>query len=259
MACSNGLSVAGVAGSRERNGVAAAFGKAWSAVAGSAVDGDGEVAVGLFDIHEWADWHAGAEDCLDDAERRRVARLRDPELRVARTRAYALHRLQLGHLLAVDPEEVPLYRDSRGCPQVAGARVWTSLSHAGNAVAVAVSTIGPIGIDVEPEWRRHAMPAIAERVGPRDELATLPTHAQAGLALLRLWVAKEALLKAAGIGLALEMDRFSITDMPRCAALGAARNLLTRPLDAGEEWIAALATQDGARVIGGWIHPVGCR
>lgn len=238
--------------------MAAVFAGAWCAVAGNANDGAGQVAVGLFDIQEWAEWQDEAEDCLDDAERRRVARLRDPELRVVRTRAYALHRLQLGHLLGIGAQAVPLYRDSRGCPQVAGARVWTSLSHAGNAVAVAVSTIGPVGVDIEPEWRRHAMPAIAERVGPRDELATLPTHAHTGLALLRLWVAKEALLKAAGIGLALEMDCFAINDAPRCAELGAARNLLVRPLAAGEDWVAGLATQAEAAVTGGWIRPVAC-
>lgn len=233
----------------------AAFSRAWASTDGAFGSSPGQIAVGLFDAGDWLDWLPEAMLLLHESELARVARLRNAALRGLRIRAYALHRLALGQVLGVDPSRVPLYRDSLGCPRVVGDQVWTSLSHADHAIAVAVSVDGPVGIDVERKQRCHAMADIAERVCHPDELARLAgcPHQDMESALLELWVAKEALLKAAGIGLELEMDRFAIDAAPDCEALGRARHLPVRLLDVDGEWVLAVAGAPGARVVGGWI------
>lgn len=239
----------------------AAFSRSWASMDGACGSSPGRIVVGLFDAGDWLGWLPEAMLLLHESERARVARLRNAALRGFRIRAYALHRLVLGHVLGVDPSRVPLYRDSLGCPRVVGDQVWTSLSHADHAIAVAVSDDGPVGIDIELKQRCHAMADIAERVCHPDELARLAgcSRQDMAIALLELWVAKEALLKAAGIGLAVEMDRFAIDAAQDCQALGRARRLPVRLLDVGGEWVAAVAGAPGARLVGGWIDPAADR
>src|SRR3546814_1111464 len=61
-----------------------------------------------------------------------------------------------------------------------------------------------------PASRARDMEGIAGRVCHPRELAEMAalSGAERGRELLSLWVRKEALLKAAGIGMAIEMDRF---------------------------------------------------
>lgn len=87
-------------------------------------------------------------------------------------------------------------------------------SHSGPTVVVAVSLRVQPGIDVEQRGRRspHRMVAIARRFfSPREAtwLATLPSDAQEQ-AFLRLWTAKEAVLKAHGHGLSFGLHRLEL-------------------------------------------------
>ncbi|WP_167285018.1 4'-phosphopantetheinyl transferase family protein [Marilutibacter alkalisoli] len=165
--------------------------------------------VAVFRLEHWARWLDACESLLSASESARAARQRRPGFAAMLRMAYALHRLVLGYWMGVAPEKVPLWRDSRGCPRV-GMDGWhTSLSHADGRVAVAVSRLGPVGVDIELRGKAGLMPELAERVcTPLEKLMieSLPEHARA-LALLRLWVRKEALLKAAGVGLAEPMER----------------------------------------------------
>ncbi|MDN5780842.1 MAG: 4'-phosphopantetheinyl transferase superfamily protein [Luteimonas sp.] len=197
----------------------------------------------------WTRWDADAFAMLDASERGRVQRKRRPGDRALTTLAYACHRLLLSTVLECAPPEVPLGRDARGCPVVASGGFHTSLSHAEGLVAIAVSSQGPVGIDIEPAARAGEMGEIAGRVCHPDELAAL-----AGLpapererALLSLWVRKEALLKAAGIGMAVEMDRFE-APLDRVLALpGDVRGgtATIRLFDGGERFLAAVAAAPG--------------
>jgi 4'-phosphopantetheinyl transferase EntD len=71
-----------------------------------------------------------------------------------------------------------------------------SISHTRGLVAVAVSTAGPVGIDVEQAGRGGLPPAETWLTqAERSRLGALDVVARAHW-LLRLWVAKEAALKA---------------------------------------------------------------
>jgi len=155
-------------------------------------------------------WLEAASQVLDGPERARVLGRRHEADRDLLTVAYACHRLLLSAVLDCTPQAVPLYRDALGCPRLNGIAMHTSLSHSMNHVAIAVSAQGAVGIDVESNKRAGDMDEIAERVAHPDELAAfvhLGLDAREA-ALLALWVRKEAILKAAGIGLRLEMNAF---------------------------------------------------
>lgn len=168
------------------------------------------VLVAMFDLDDWQPYLSGAAGLIDAQETTRAARQRLWANRDVLVLAYALHRLLLSQVLGCAIGDVALGRDAKGCPRLRGDRLFTSLSHAGQQVAIAVTGGGPVGIDVEPAARAAEMPELAGRVAHPDELRELSTLAPRALgeALLSMWVRKEALLKAAGIGLELEMDSF---------------------------------------------------
>jgi phosphopantetheinyl transferase len=98
-------------------------------------------------------------------------------------------------VVVVDPPPDPtLGADLGPTPEDLGLSL--AVSHTRGLAAVAVSTVGPVGIDVEP-LGRDDLPPPASWLTPeeRAEHDRLPPQDQRAL-LLRLWVAKEAALKA---------------------------------------------------------------
>ena len=94
----------------------------------------------------------------------------------------------------------------------ATATVRVSLARAGGRLALAVTAAGPVGIDVEsvaalgraPVDDVLLSPAEAQALAGRD-----PRAATADLAVL--WTAKEAVLKAAGVGLRVDPRELTVT------------------------------------------------
>lgn len=194
---------------------------------------------------------------LSAEERGRVQRKRREHDRETTALAYACHRLLLSQVLGCRPGEVPLGRDGLGCPTLHGESIRTSLSHADGLIALAVAGSGPVGVDIEPADRAADMPEIAARVCHPDELdalAGLPEPARAR-ALLSLWVRKEALLKAAGIGMAVGMDAFR-APVGRMLALpgGIAGAAMLRVFDDGDRRLAAVAGLPGG-IASAWLSP----
>ncbi len=221
------------------------------------------IAVALLEVRDWQPWLAEAALLLSADEAARVGRRRIATDRDALALAYALHRLLLGTVLGRDPTDVPLDRDERGCPRLADGLAYTSLSHADGLIALAVATSGPVGVDIEPSGRAAIMAEIARSVfhhSEAAELAVLDGPARAG-ALLALWVRKEALLKAAGIGLAVPMETFAAPehDALRLPAL-LAEAVQVRMLGAGGRCVAAVAGPIGTRIECHWLRPpIGAR
>ena len=140
---------------------------------------------------------------------------------------------------------------------MAGTPLSTSLSHAkGGAAAIAISASGPVGVDLEAASRAPAMHDIRAWVchsldGPCENTAD-PGRASEGM--LGLWVRKEAYLKAAGVGLRMEMRSFPA---PNGAVLPLPCGVPSevRMLDAGQAWLAAIARAPGAPLECQWMHP----
>lgn len=215
------------------------------------------VRVGLARIGDWQGWRGEAHALLDAHERARVSRQRLPHERDARTLAYALHRLWLAHALGCDAVDVPLYRDADGCPRLVGDIAWTSLSHAGGLLAFAAGGAGPVGVDIEPASRARVMDEIAGEVCHPDDMShrVSPPQSMREAALLELWVRKEAVLKAAGVGLRIPMTSFAAWRREPVRVPGFAQAWQVRSLDAGPGAVAAVAFREHARVECAWLRP----
>ncbi len=102
--------------------------------------------------------------------------------------------------------EVRHVRDARGRPVVCGCDdLRVSVSHTQGALVVAVGRQSRVGVDVE-RVRERGLRRLRHHVLAPSELAELERRPPAcqNEVLLGYWTRKEALLKAAGIGLAVE-------------------------------------------------------
>lgn len=196
------------------------------------------------DSREWSPWHDQSLGMLDGPERERVDRMRNQEARDTLVIAYALHRLVVGRFLGMQPADVPLWRDSLGCPRVGQGLAAASLSHAGCLIAMAVGHYRPLGVDIEPASRMEEMPGLAGNIchpTELDALSGLPKSEQVH-ALLSLWTGKEAILKALGIGFSRgEMNEFTVPADGRNYVDRSGEVLQVKRLDRNPLWFAAVA------------------
>jgi len=216
------------------------------------------IAVSLMMASDWRPWLADALAMLSEKEAERVRRRHNETHRDVLVLAYALHRLLLGNMLGLDPKWVPLDRDAQGCPRVAGGFVCTSLSHADDLIAVAMTASGPVGVDIEPAGRSSVMSEIAHCVCHPSECIALgalavPARSEA---LLAMWVRKEAILKAAGIGLALPMETFAAAaDQVVTLPMPDVPALQVRMLEVTDHGVAAVAGRPGTGIECRWLRP----
>lgn len=165
---------------------------------------------------------------LDARERELAARLPG---RVTSER-FVVRRARVRQVLARytgrAPAALVLGRDPDGRPflQPSPRQLDFSVSHSGDAVLVAVSRAGRVGVDLE----RHRVLAAAGRFADRflhpEEAAQLSglAPAFASRALLGCWTRKEAYLKAAGPGIPAGLASCRVTVPPRPPALLAPAN-----------------------------------
>jgi 4'-phosphopantetheinyl transferase len=148
---------------------------------------------------------------LNEVERARLTRLRNADDRDRFVTAHALLRILVGREVGSSPERFQLDFACLGCGRPHGAPrlvqqgrppLHLSLTHAGDRVAVAVSTAGPVGVDVDTE-AAAAFPGfddVALAPAERSVIARLPPSRR-DAARVTAWVRKEAVLKATGDGL----------------------------------------------------------
>ena len=148
---------------------------------------------------------------LSEGEVARAARHHHPKSRAASVAGAALMRALVARHLACLPSQVRLVRwcpvckkhSDHGQPQVeADTRLFLSLSHTDSTAVVAVSDLGPVGVDVErPEATRFVgFEIVALHPVEMDAIAQLDRRLREE-ARASLWVRKEAVLKCGGLGL----------------------------------------------------------
>jgi 4'-phosphopantetheinyl transferase len=168
------------------------------------------------------------------------------------TVAEAMVRPKLAEWLNTAALELSLARDAHGRPRLDGpnADFDVSWSHSGNGLLVALGSDVHVGADLE--WLRPRPRALllAERFFTANETATLRAWPEATreTAFVRLWCAKEAVLKAHGRGLVFGLDRLEfVADgeawrMTACdAALGAPEEWSLHAFSPMPGYVAALA------------------
>lgn len=129
-----------------------------------------------------------------------------------------------------------------GKPEVRGGEAHVSLSRTGTLVVVAVTAAGPVGVDVETDEATSFAGFAGVALAPGERAGTVAQRA-------RLWTAKEAVLKAAGVGLTVDPRAVRVrghaVDWP--AAPGPVQ-LLDVPSPVGTTCTAAVLTDRRPRV-----------
>jgi len=117
-------------------------------------------------------------------------------------------RAWLGEALGCSPSTVALSRDARGRPHLP-APLDCNWSHSADHLLVALGTDVRLGVDLEAlRPRPRALDLAARYFAPAETawLAATPAE-QRETAFVRLWCAKEAVLKAHGHGLSFGLHR----------------------------------------------------
>lgn len=125
-----------------------------------------------------------------------------------------LLRYLVGSLEGVDPTLLRIGTGSHGKPTLPDhPGLDVNVAHSGGLVAVAVTRMGAVGVDVERMEEDRATPDIAARFFAPEEtaaLAGLPPGAR-GVAFFETWTRKEAFLKATGLGITRGLASFAVT------------------------------------------------
>lgn len=153
------------------------------------------------------------EGHLSADERARATRFRRREDAWCHVAGRGLLRRLAGGLLGLDPVDVRLVTGEHGKPYLPDQPgLHVNLAHSGGLVAVAVTHLGPVGVDVEEVVPDRATLDIAARFfAPEEEaaLAALEAGAQVG-AFFETWTRKEAFLKATGLGISRGLASFAV-------------------------------------------------
>jgi 4'-phosphopantetheinyl transferase len=163
------------------------------------------------------DWHARL---LDERERSRASQYRRPADQSRSVLAAALLRLAAGERLGIAADRVAIDRTCPDCerphgrPRLPDSGLHVSVAHSGDLVAVALTGVAPVGVDVE-QVIDIDFSALAKSVLDSDETA--------GLLSIRnffvYWTRKESALKATGDGLTVPMNRVRVSAPDEPAAL----------------------------------------
>jgi len=160
--------------------------------------------------------HASYWTMLNTAERDQYNRFRFKHLRQNYLLTRALLRITLSkYVPAVAPKQWLFGAGQFGKPyidQVEGRELEFNLSHAGSWIALAVRRGEPVGIDIEPVPAQHDVVEAVSNYFTRAEIDWLSMHerCQQRDAFIRLWVMKEAYIKATGKGLSAALDSFAV-------------------------------------------------
>jgi 4'-phosphopantetheinyl transferase len=164
--------------------------------------------------------------------------------------AESIARDWIAAVVACAPAAVTFERGRHGRPSLQLDGAPTALdcnwSHSGDRLAIALGEGVRVGIDIEHPRPRPRALELARRyftAAEAEALAALPVALREA-AFLRLWCAKEAVLKAHGRGLAFGLDRLRFEGLG-----GAVRLVETDPaLGAADDW--ALQALDTGGLVG---------
>lgn len=151
----------------------------------------------------WADPAARSEGhlaLLNATEHTRRESLRNPSDQARFVVAAALLRLVVAARLQVAPDAVEVDRTCDQCgkphgrPRIPGSDLHVSVSHAGARVAVALTALGPVGVDVEQIVDLDPFQLAGQVLGPGETVRDLAEF-------FITWCRKESVVKAVGDGL----------------------------------------------------------
>ncbi|MET0289138.1 MAG: 4'-phosphopantetheinyl transferase superfamily protein [Pseudoxanthomonas sp.] len=158
----------------------------------------------------------------------------------------------LSHWTGISNTALPLQRDERTRPQLHGALADHDIgwSHSGDGLLIGFGPGVQLGMDLEfVKPRPRALELAARFFHPQEDawLRTLPDE-ECEATFLRIWCAKEAVLKAHGHGIAFGLEKLRFADhgaglhLAECdPRLGRASDWTLRQWQAAPGYLAAAA------------------
>jgi 4'-phosphopantetheinyl transferase len=174
------------------------------------------------EAHIWAVPLSGVGDIdellrvLSPAERRRAEQFRWAEARKRFAAARAGLRAILGRYLGLPAAAIVLADGAHGKPRLSraehGLHLHFNVAHSGDLALVAVSANCEIGVDVERLRPVSHWEEIAIRYFHEAEVQKILARSsgEREVTFLRCWTAKEAVLKALGVGLTGSLREFQV-------------------------------------------------
>lgn len=163
------------------------------------------------------------------------------------TRRFYL-RLLLGAYLGLPGKDVRISRINKGKPVLDASwhpqTLHFSSAASGSCCLIGVTSEGPLGVDLELAERTTLKPrALARRYFSPAEQQGLDSIAEADIhrAFIHCWACKEAVVKAAGLGIANQLCRFTVNTDP-----GQTPALLELEGDDAAAWSLAVLRPDPA-------------
>ncbi len=141
-----------------------------------------------------------------------VVPLDDPDKRRRRALAQRAQLALLAAYLGRDPASLSITRQANGKPRLSDGALEFNLSHSAQLALVAVSGGPAVGVDVQAAHRTTHAPWFAQRICTARELRALGEGPPDPDLLLRLWVRKEAVIKARGEGSYVSVGEIDVQD-----------------------------------------------
>lgn len=155
---------------------------------------------------------AALEAMLEPHERERLERFAFPWLRTRYAVAHAALRTLAARHLGCPPATLRFATGPHGKPSLPGTGLELNLSHAGDWGMIALCHAHPVGVDLEaivPARVDASMIRAVTSPAERAAFAAMPAHDHV-TAFFRLWVRKEAVIKALGTGLSRALDTIDV-------------------------------------------------
>ena len=156
------------------------------------------------ELHLWKIDLSTAElpGILNQQEQQRVDRLIVAEKKQQFSQARNALRHILSRYLNEHPAELVFEYGAEGKPYLKVGRVHFNLSHSNNWAVLAVTSAGPVGVDLEHTGKSISRQALVERFFNPEEKRSFAAAsvARRNRQFFRLWTRKESLLKLSGLG-----------------------------------------------------------
>jgi 4'-phosphopantetheinyl transferase len=159
---------------------------------------------------------AAEAGCLDSAELARAQRFVWSRDAIRFRNARWMCRAVLSRYLGLASAEVRYVTGPRGRPELetdGGTGLRFNMSRSGGFALLAVTSVSPVGIDVErPRAMRDRLEIARMTFHPEEwrAIASLTDGEAQAAAFYRCWTRKEAVGKGVGLGLGLAFDRFVV-------------------------------------------------
>ena len=170
------------------------------------------------DVQIWsASMEAEDSSCfihfLSEDEIDRAARLKSNAVTCQQIISRGILRLLLSNYTGINPKELVFDNSPFGKPFLSNptnSEICFNLAHSGNMLLIAIGKEKHVGIDVEKIEEKIDFKGISLMVFSLDEQLILSRSMDPIHDFYALWTAKEAILKATGLGFSYPSNKFSV-------------------------------------------------